>query len=198
MKDTHNVSDDGQHSASGTRTSLSLLRGVQAMDPDAWRQLALLYGPVVYRWCRLQGLQARDAEDLVQEVFLTVANRVGEFDHDKDDATFRGWLWTITRHKLGDWIRRQRNHPVPVGDTEALQSPEAAPTAGDDVGSLYHRALELIRGEFEQRSWDAFWRVVGEGQGVEDVAAALQMSRNAVYIAKSRILHRLRELLGDL
>ena len=63
---------------------------------------------------------------------------------------------------------------------------------------LFARALELIRGEFEERTWTAFWRTAVEGQAAKDVAADLSMSPGAVRVAKSRVLHRLREELGDL
>src|SRR5437870_1065787 len=113
-------------------TSPSLLEGLWRREPGAWERLATLYGPLVYGWCRGKGLQVRDAEDVVQEVFLTVAARVGEFRHDQENATFRGWLWTITRHKLGDWLRRQKNQETAIGGTDAqqlmLQTPADEPS----------------------------------------------------------------------
>jgi RNA polymerase sigma-70 factor (ECF subfamily) len=187
--------------------SSRLLEGVKAFDPEAWRRLAYLYGPLVYGWCRRQGLQAPDCADVVQEVFLTVVTRVADFQRQRTGGTFRGWLWAITRHKLGDWIRRARARAKPLNDralpptapegpaTEA-EGP-AAPGAPAEAGNLYRRALDLIRPEFEDQSWEAFRRVAVQGQKAADVAADLNMTRNAVYIAKSRILSRLREVLGD-
>jgi RNA polymerase sigma-70 factor (ECF subfamily) len=162
----------------------------------------------VYHWCRRQGLQASDAEDVMQEVLLTVAAKVASFRREYPQDTFRGWLWTITRHKLGHWMRRQRAREKAAGGTDvqrrllAVAVPEdpsesslAAGAAG--VADLYQRALQLIRTEFEPRSWEAFRRLVFEEQRAADVAADLGMSRNAVYVTKSRILRRLREVLGD-
>jgi RNA polymerase sigma-70 factor (ECF subfamily) len=187
--------------------SSRLLEGVKAFDPEAWRRLAYLYGPLVYGWCRRQGLQASDCEDVVQEVFLTVVVRVADFQRQRTGGTFRGWLWAITRHKLGDWIRRAKAREKPLGDraqpSTALETPSAeaeepaGPSAPGKVGSLYRRALELIRPEFEDQSWETFCRVVLQGQKAADVAADLGLTRNAVYIAKSRILNRLREVLGE-
>jgi RNA polymerase sigma-70 factor (ECF subfamily) len=185
-------------------TSSGLIERVKAHDPEAWKRLAFLYGPLVYRWCRDRGLRAEDCEDVVQEVFLTVAARVGHFECGRERGPFRGWLWTITRHKLGDWFRRRRKQEQAVGGSTALRDLEAVPADELDatpdaagVHELYHRVLDLIRSEFEDRSWQAFWQVVIEGRDPADVAAALDMTRNAVYIAKSRILHRLHEVLGD-
>jgi RNA polymerase sigma-70 factor (ECF subfamily) len=181
-----------------------LLDRVKAQDPKAWGQLAQLYGPLVYQWCRGRGLQAVDAEDVLQEVFLTVAARINDFRRQREGDTFRGWLWVITFNKLGDWMRQQAHRETAVGGSEAqkvlqqhaeletLPATEPSPT-----GDLYHRALALIRSEFEERTWQAFWRIVGEGQQPANVAADLGMARNAVYLAKSRILRRLREVLGE-
>jgi RNA polymerase sigma-70 factor (ECF subfamily) len=188
-------------------TSSGLIHGVKERDPEAWHRLAQLYGPLVYQWCRWRGLQPSDAEDVTQEVFLTVAAKVAAFRRERPGDTFRGWLWTITRHKLGHWIRRQRGREQAAGGTDAQRRLLAA--APDDAGSpdsasgpaavsaLYQRALELIRSEFEDRSWEAFRRLVLEGQRPADVAADLGMSRSAVYVIKSRILRRLRDVLGD-
>ena len=181
-------------------TSSSLLEAARRLDPAAWRRLARLYGPLVYGWCRRRGLRPPDAEDVVQEVFLTVAARVADFRREPEGGSFRGWLWTITRHKLGDWIRRQKSREQAAdADPSAWEDP-GGPAGGDEggeAGSLYRRALDLIRAEFEEPSWQAFWRVAVEGEDPAAVAGDLGMTRNAIYIAKSRILRRLRECLGD-
>jgi RNA polymerase sigma-70 factor (ECF subfamily) len=160
---------------------------------------------LVYQWCRWRGLQPSDAEDVTQDVFLTVAAKVGTFRRERPGDTFRGWLWAITRNKLGHWIRRQRGRDQAAGGTDAQsrlaaaalpESPADSAVAGATAG-LYRRALELIRAEFEERSWEAFRRLVLEGQRPADVAADLGMTRGAVYVTKSRILRRLREVLGE-
>ena len=207
VKDVNNVSDSGASSSAPGSTSSSLLAGLRVRDPEAWRRLARLYGPLVYRWCRRVGLQAKDAEDVVQEVFLTVSVRIADFHREREGDTFRGWLWTITRNKLGDWLRRRGAREQAIGGTPAqaliLELPDegaSEPTDATDRGEtrrLYQRALDLIQSEFSEASWQAFWRVTVEGQNAGDVAADLGLSRNAVYIAKSRILHRLREALGE-
>jgi RNA polymerase sigma-70 factor (ECF subfamily) len=208
VKDAGNIRGREANAAGPGPTSTGLVDGVKVRDPEAWRRLAHLYGPLVYQWCRARGLQPSDAEDVTQDVFLTVAVRVGAFRRERPGDTFRGWLWAITRNKLGHWIRRQRARDQAAGGTDAqrLLLAAALPDEGgesDDAGGagaaagLYRRALELIRAEFEDRSWEAFRRLVLEGQCPADVAADLGMTRGAVYVTKSRILRRLREVLGD-
>lgn len=55
----------------------------------------------------------------------------------------------------------------------------------------------MIRGEFEEKSWQAFWLVTMEDRSADQAAEQLGMTRNAVYIARSRVLRRLRDLLGE-
>jgi RNA polymerase sigma-70 factor (ECF subfamily) len=203
VKDPGNIPGSTADPGATPATSLSLLDGLQRRDPQAWRILALLYGPLVYRWCRVKGLRDPDCEDVVQEVLLTVVNRVADFRRGPEAGRFRAWLWTITRHKLGEWLRRQRKQEQASGGSAAQERLAAAAVieaqepepAGD--GGLGRRALDLVRGEFTEVSWQAFWRVTVLEQSPADVAADLGISRNAVYIARSRILGRLRELLGE-
>jgi RNA polymerase sigma-70 factor (ECF subfamily) len=182
--------------------STTLLAGLQALEPEAWSRLTRLYGPVVYGWCKRQGLQSVDVEDVVQEVFRAVLERVSSFRRERADDTFRGWLWTITRNKLADHFRKRLSQPEARGGTkgqarlaEVPVLPSEGPSSSDS--DLGRRGLALIQSEFEETTWKAFWRVVCEDERPADTAAALGLTLNAVYLAKSRVLRRLREVLGD-
>jgi len=206
MKELSNVPGGKTGDGDSSSTSRSLIRMLKLKQAQAWHRLAVLYGPVVLQWCRRAGLQQADADDVVQEVFRTVAQKVSDFRHESAGDTFRGWLWMITRHKLGDFIRRQRATAQPVGGTDGQLQMASLPSdelSLDEVGQgdfseLYRRALDLIRVEFKPKTWDSFWRVVVDEQSPADVANELGVSVNAVYVAKSRVLSRLREELGDL
>jgi RNA polymerase sigma-70 factor (ECF subfamily) len=186
-------------------TASSLVAGVKALDPGAWRQLAALYGPLIYGWVRRAGVRAEDASDVTQEVFRAVARAAPQLRHDRPGDTFRGWLWTVTRNKLRDAQRRQTGRPRAAGGTDAqellllIAEPDTGTGPGppEELGGVLQRAVELVRGEFEPLSWDAFWRVTVEGRSAAAVAAELGVTTNAVYVARSRILRRLRELLAD-
>jgi RNA polymerase sigma-70 factor (ECF subfamily) len=184
---------------------VSLLAGLRVQQPEAWQRLVHVYGPLIYNWCRQRGLQAVDAEDVVQDVFRVVLTRIVQFRKESPQDTFRGWLWTITRNKLGDHWRRCTAHPQAAGGSEFREQLEQVPDAESAAGGeppaetagVYRRALALIQSEFEEKTWQAFWRVVCENRRPADVAQELQLSLNAVYLAKSRILRALRETLGD-
>jgi RNA polymerase sigma-70 factor (ECF subfamily) len=173
---------------------------LRLQDGDAWSRLAKLYGPLVYGWCRRRGLQDVDAADVVQEVFRSVAASIKSCE----PGSFRGWLWTITRSKLIDHFRKGERQPAATGGSDAQarlqQIPEALDEADAGPGQntpLVKRALDMIRPDFEEATWQAFWRVVMEDQKPADVARSLGISANAVYIAKSRVLRRLRDELGE-
>ena len=193
--------------STGSRSiSSSLLARVKAREPDAWRRLVKLYGPVIYLWARQAGLQPDDAADVVQEVLGAVADKVEDFRRERTGDTFQGWLWTITRNKIRDHFRRVQDRPEARGGTDAqqriLQIPELPEPSSDDhaeVGSRVARsALELIRAEFEDRTWRAFWRMAIDGCPAADVAEELGISIRAVYQGKYRVLRRIRQELDEL
>jgi RNA polymerase sigma-70 factor (ECF subfamily) len=180
---------------------------VRADDAAAWDRLVALYAPLVLHWCRRWDLQDQDAADIFQEVFQSVATHIADFHKSREGDTFRGWLRTITRNKIHDHFRKLGREPGGVGGTEAQlrwaelpapDPPEDDNAGGDAERSLFLRGLELIRAEFEPRTWQAFWRTTVDGMAPKHVAVELAMSPGAVRVAKSRVLHRLREELGDL
>jgi RNA polymerase sigma-70 factor, ECF subfamily len=186
--------------------SSTLLDQIRARRPEAWRRLVDLYGPVVYRWSRQLGASDADAADVVQEVFAAVLDDVGRFRRDRPGGSFEAWLRTITRHRTIDLFRRRqgqfdaeggtRNYRQLLEVAESFEESSMSPPVEKD-GSFSRRALELVRVEFENRTWDAFWRIVIDGQSPADVAADMGLSVMAVYKAKSRVLRRLRKELSD-
>jgi RNA polymerase sigma-70 factor (ECF subfamily) len=193
---------------SSTRTPRSLIERARTADPEAWAALVDLYGPLVLRWCRRWHLQEPDAADVLQDVFLAVATHLDGFRKDRIGHTFRGWLRVILQNKVNDHFRRLGREPEGEGGTEAqlrfARMPEDTPTADLSVANdasehlLFRRCCELVRAEFHEHTWQAFWRTAVEGRPTNDVATELGMTPVAVRVAKSRVLQRLRESLGDL
>jgi RNA polymerase sigma-70 factor, ECF subfamily len=194
--------------SSSTRTPRSLIDRARSADPAAWAAFVDLYGPLVLRWCRRWHLQETDASDILQDVFLAVSTHLAKFRRHKVGDTFRGWLRVILRNKVNDHFRKLGREPGGEGGTEAqlrfsrlaeLDVPEDASVAEDASESLlFRRCCERVRSEFHENTWRAFWRTAVEGRSANDVAAELKMSAVGVRVAKSRVLMRLREELGDL
>ncbi len=205
LKGLRVITGMGENAASPGSTASNLLEQVKANVGPAWQRLAALYAPLVYSWARRAGLQAEDAADVVQEVFRAVLTHIADYESGPRPGSFRAWLWTITRNKLNDHWRLRRRQPVAVGGSDAqkrlLESPapdcpqDEEPVGGD--GGVLQRALERIRPQFHERTWQAFYRVTAEGKVPAEVAAELGMSVNAVYVARSRILAQLRRELGE-
>src|SRR5262249_44561326 len=160
----------------------SLLERARGRDSVAWQKLVQLYSPLVFSWARRADLGDADAADLVQEVWQSVSVGLDRFRRDSETGTFRGWLWTITRNKLNDHFRARRGKADAAGGTEAKQLLESVPEQepADETGSeghaLLHRTLEMIRPEFEERTWRAFWSMTVEGKSAGDVGEALGMA----------------------
>ncbi|MFO0864469.1 MAG: RNA polymerase sigma factor [Gemmataceae bacterium] len=193
---------------------MSLLARLRSKSDDAWHRLVLVFSPVVYGWATRAGLQDSDAADLSQEVFAAVYGQIDRFEKTETSGTFRGWLYGITRNQILLRFRKLGREPRAEGGSTALdrlhQSPDATAVAhelpetlqGSDAKetevTITHRCSELVRGEFEARTWAAFEAVVVGGRKPADVAADIGLSVGAVYVAKSRVLKRLREELDGL
>ncbi len=207
---SHDDDSMSREDSSSKSISTNFLAGIRGQTPEAWQRLVDLYGPMVYHWCRQSSLRAEDAADVVQEVFAAAARGVADFHRDQPGDSFSAWLRTITRNKIRDYFRRRQGKAVAKGGTQAQQQimaipeppdPDEPPTQteqAEDRSLLSHRALELVRAEFEDRTWQAFWLVAVEERSPADVADELDMTLHAVYKAKSRVLIRLRQELDDL
>lgn len=194
-------------SQTGSKTSSSWLSRMRQRDPQAWQRLTELYGPLVYHWGRRHGLSAEDASDLTQDVFSAVASAIDRFLHSPEHGTFRGWLWTIARNKLRDHFRRAADREQADGGTAAFDRLALIPEVWSDesldvtdpqeLQRLFRRALDRVRSEFEERTWQAFWLSTVELQSTDEIGQRLGLSANSVRQAKSRVLRRLRRELGD-
>lgn len=188
-------------------TDSDLLRRAQSRQPDAWNQLVDLYGPLVYGWCRQARLQPADAADIVQDVFAALAGSLARFE-PRDTGSFRAWLRAVAGHKTCDHLRRHRRGPESPGGGRDNEPLDLLPAPDDPLPeepaplrsrvALVQAALERLRGETRDHTWQAFWRTTIDDQPPSDVGADLGMKAGAVYQAKSRTLVRLREIMAEL
>lgn len=199
---------ENQSGSSGLSLAVRLREG----STEAWRELVELYGPLVDSWAARAGLSATAREDIVQEVFLSVHRGIEGFNPGQPGATFRGWLWRITRNAVLQSFRKQEPNPRGGSTAQAELADYAEPTpdawpeislleppsSSQDTTSLLKRALRQIETKIEPQTWRAFWLTVVQGQATAEVAEQLGLSPAAVRKAKSRTLQRLRKQLGDL
>lgn len=193
---------------SESSSGLSLAIRLQSEISGAWAELVDLYAPLVESWAASAGLPPAIRQDITQEVFLAVHRSIKEFDTKQENATFRGWLWRITRNAV---LQHHRRNPLQPrgGSTAAEQLAEVAdpweggnlqdpPSSATDTTELVARALKQIESRVDPITWQAFIRTTMNGEKAIDVAEDLNLTPAAVRKAKSRTLQRLRKQLGDL
>jgi len=191
-----------------TRPSL-LVRLRNLQDQQSWEEFYTIYQPLVFRMARNQGFQDADASELTQEVFVAVASAIQRWDPNPERGSFRGWLFRIARNLMINWLAYRRRHPNGTGDSNIGQllaeQPDLHREVEDSVifDKEYKRqtfawAAEQIRKEFREGTWEAFWLTSVENQSVTEVAKKLEISAGAVYIARSRVMARLRQKIETL
>ena len=181
-------------------TSVSLLERLRHRgEREAWGRFVDLYTPLLFHWCRQAGLQEADAVDVVQDTFGTLLEVLPDFRY-QPGRSFRGWLWTIARNKCRELQRRQKVRvagPIPFGVEDDATDPAVAADRVDYLGHVLRKTLEWMREEFPSPTWELCWEHVVEDRTAVDVAVRFGVSLNVVYLAKSRVLKRLRvELAG--
>jgi len=183
-----------------TRASL-IVRLPDASDAPAWREFTEIYEPFVYQYARRRGLQDSDARELVQEVFLGVAKAVKRFKPDPDKAKFRTWLFRIARNQLATLARKRRGEKqVDTGAWQTLEAAAGASKVAADAefdktyrSEVFMWASQRVKKKVQSQTWDAFWQTCVEGQEISTVAENLGIPRGAVYVARSRVIRRLRK-----
>ncbi len=180
-------------------TSASLFERLRRPDDQAaWTRFVDLYTPLLFHWARRTGLQESDAADLVQDVFQILVRKLPEFTYDRD-RTFRGWLRTVM---LNQWrtTRRRRTDEALEENGARLAVPDDADASMEKEYRNYviGRALQVMKTDFRPATWQACWEHVGRGRPATEVAAELGLSVKAVYLAKARVLRRLRQELDGL
>ncbi|MCE9565009.1 MAG: sigma-70 family RNA polymerase sigma factor [Planctomycetes bacterium] len=180
-------------------TSLTLLNRLRGpRDADAWDRFVRLYSAGLYSWIRGHGFRHDDAADLVQDVFTTLVQKLADFEHTRG-GSFRAWLWTITRNKCREHVRRRRPVSVPGEVFEGLEGDPGIDVSAEDFRrELMRRVAAVLEAEFPPDVWRAFWAHVVEEHPASRVAAEQGINIWAVYTAKARVLARLNEELADL
>jgi RNA polymerase sigma factor (sigma-70 family) len=189
-----------------TRPSL-LVRIRDPRDRQAWADFVEIYAPMIYGFAQKQGLQDADAADLTQEVLSAVARSAGRLDYDPARGSFRGWLFTVVRNELRDFAAVRRRHLSGTGDTGMKQRLEQQPAPEEDEAAawdcdyerqLFALATEQVRRDFQESTWQAFWLTAIQGKSGKEVASILGLTSAAVYLAKRRVITRLKQQIDYL
>lgn len=183
-------------------TSLSLLdRARGDVTDEAWQQMTEVYSALLRSWLTRFDVASTDADDLVQEVLLTLSRELRHFEHSGRTGAFRNWLRRILVNRLRDFWRSRKYRPAAIGGSTWAEQLERLADESSDVSrewNLEHdryvmaRLLESLRPRFEPKTWEAFHRQMFGGQRADSVAAELGMPLNSVYVARSRVLTALR------
>ena len=181
-----------------TRSSL-IIRLRRSDDQLAWNDFIEIYQPLVFRLAKARGLQEADALDLTQEVLTRVAKAIRQFDPDAP-GTFRGWISRITRNLVIDFLRSKNRQQLTSDDTAIRQLVESQPSVEDSRWfdlehrrQVFHWAATKIKGLFKDKTWEAFWLTSVENRSVKQVADELGLTTGAVYIARSRVISKLKQ-----
>jgi RNA polymerase sigma-70 factor (ECF subfamily) len=186
------------HSALHTRPSL-LIRLRDSRDSEAWSTFVDTYAPLIHRYCRRRGLQDSDAADITQEVLVQVSRSVRSFDYQRERGRFRDWLGSVTHSKLARHARSGSRVVSGAGGSatdplDQVASPEQDSEWAEEFNAQVLRvALERIRVHFEPPTWRAFELAWCQDRPAPEAARELGLTASAVYVAKSRVLKRLRE-----
>ena len=187
-------------------TRLSLVARLRdARDSAAWADFVRLYAPAVYRFARRHGLQDADAADLTQDVLRSVAGAGDRLVVDPTRGTFRGWLFTLAHRRLYDFLERKRRHTPGTGDTAMQQVLQEQPDRAEEERwnhdlerETFRWAADRVRPTVAETTWQAFWQTAVEGKSGQEVAAGLGLSVAAVYLARSRVMVRLKAEVASL
>ncbi len=190
-----------------SRTTTTLLEGLA--DPgngSAWRRFYDRYTPMLLSFARRTGLNDADAQDVVSDTLITFLQKYREGRYDRTRGRLKSWLGGIARYKICKCLSKGRSISLSLstsGDSQGLPEPAAA---GDPDATFEHEwrlqrlneALEVLRGESDPTTYQAFDLYALKKWPVEKVASFLELKPNSVYISKSRMLKRLRQIVERL
>jgi RNA polymerase sigma-70 factor (ECF subfamily) len=192
-----------------TRSSL-LLRLQDPQDQQAWTEFVCLYEPLLLRLMRQRGLQDADARDVTQQVIFAVHQAVERWTPDGAKASFRRWLFGIARNLALKSIERNSRiggtARCGVGGSDMLtllnQVPEPEHRTVSDFdeeyrNEIFHRAAERVRNEVREATWRAFWQTCVLEEPISVVAASLQTTPGNIYVARTRVIARLRQVVEE-
>ena len=194
-----NTESKGGQSGVRDSVSTSVLERARQGDQDAAVQINRLYSRLVCYWCWKKGVCPEDTLDISQETFVAVHQYLGSFQRNSQSGGFRAWIKRITHNKINDHFRKQhKDNVVDPSILDKIVFLDDKQEVSWECQELFKKAVELMRQEFSQRDFEAFWRNSVDGITATEIARELGTTSNALHIAFSRIRYRVREVFGDM
>lgn len=161
-----------------------------------------IYQPVILSIAQRRGLQYADAMEVAQDVLSRIASKIATWQPDPNRGSFRGWLYQITRNLTVDHLRRQGRHAPNAGDFDWASLPDPSRDESAEFRSEFERRLfgwaaAKVKSGFADDNWQAFWLTTVESERIEDVAERLGISRGKVYVARSRVMARIAQVIRE-
>lgn len=182
-------------------TKASLLARVRDRnDSAAWQEFASVYRPILVSYARARGLSFHDCEDVAQHCLAAVAQKITEFDYDPRRGRFRAWLRRIVDGRVTDTLRRRRIQQPRSGELEQVPHREPEPDEAWERAWLREHlryCMQQVQTQVAPHTYEAFVRVAIEDHPVSEVCADLGLTPNQVYVARSRVTHRLQALMHE-
>jgi RNA polymerase sigma-70 factor (ECF subfamily) len=188
-------------------TRQSLLFRARTGEENAWKDLTVLYRPLIIAWLNHQGVPAGDLEDLTQDVLLSVVKHLPAFEHSGRRGAFRAWLRTIVCSRTVDYWRAVATGTRGQGGSSATLALQQLADPDSDLNRQWDAEhdryvldclLDLVQEEFEPTTLQVFRRLTFGGASGAEAAQESGLSVAAVYVAKSRVLQRIRQLAEEL
>ena len=183
-------------------TQSTLLERIRDLaDDDAWREFRRLYAPLLYHYARALGLSHDDAEDVRAKCYEAIVINIGEFEYERQRGGFKAWLRTMAHRRVIDLQRKRREVALASGELADQVSPESSPDVlFDRVWEAEHLryCVEEARANCTEATYLMFKAVVLDERPVDDVCHELNVSRNQIYKAKSRLLDLVRRRMREL
>ncbi len=189
-----------------SRTTTSFLDALRDLrNAEAWQIFDGRYRPLVTAYALRRGLQHADAEDLAQ---ITLGDFVAAYvagQYDRERGRLRHWLGGLAARRVADWFRQRGREIHSIGGegkTEFLNA-VAAPDVQDQLWEdewesyLLARCKEQIHKEFSAEYVQVFEEYILKGRPADEVARELSVTRNAIYICKTKLLARIREIRDE-
>jgi RNA polymerase sigma-70 factor (ECF subfamily) len=188
---------------SSTETRGSVIFGACNGDPDRWREFDAIYRPILFAFLRQQGLKEFAADEVAQDVLVKLLGTIHTYDRSK--CRFRTWLFRVTKNALIDRARREASYKKALEGwaVHVLRlTPSDSAVMEELLRDLHRRqilrhAFRVVRAQVSSIKWTCFEERILFNRPASEIAAKLNIERDAVYVNASRVLNQVRAVCDE-